>query len=538
MENRRARHVVSRRHGARSFACCRASGCAVRMRMFAASHGTIGGGLDGCSVAMRKRASATHSTSVHRYTRPSLWPERQVTPSQGSRMQLSVPDQRPRETRPCARRVRGPSVVSVVACVVAAAAPATAQSPGERSVTAIVNASVVPMDAERILARHTVIVEGERIAWVGPAAAARVPASARVIDAAGRFVVPGLTDAHVHLSPSEFPLLLRHGVTTIVQMHGTPEHLTWRAQLRDGTMDGPTMLTTGPVVAGQRPGFPFFVLATTGDEGRRVVGEQRSAGYDFVKVYDGLSPETYDAVVAAADNVGQLVVGHAPMAVGLGRVTHSGQRLIVHTDQVFYALHRQRDGVMTLPPEAVDRALAAWRGSNAAFTPTLAGLEIDYRRGSAWVDSLIARPDTEHLARIWGSAWMQTARVYATRPDSARRETRLHFLSLLAGFTRRADSAGILLVAGTDTPNGLLVPGLSLHDELAAYVRAGLSPYRALRTATVNPGIVFGTSDPFGRIVTGARADLLIVRGNPLETLAALRHPDVVMARGRVMERR
>ena len=403
--------------------------------------------------------------------------------------------------------------------------------------TAIVHTNVIPMDAERILPDHTVLVEAGRIVWVGPSSQASIPTGAAVVDGRGKYLVPGLTDAHVHLSPSEFPLLLTHGITTIVQMHGVPDHVTWRRPLLEGILTGPTMLTAGPVIAGHRQGFPFFVIASTVAEGERFVREHQAAGYDLIKVYDGLSRQVFDAVLHTADSLGMPVVGHAPMEVGLDRVVHSGQRVVEHADQVFYALHRQRDGVMQLPATAVDRALEAWRGSRAAFTPTLAGLEIDYRTGSPWVDSLIARPDTAHLARIWGDRWPQTVRTYSARPDSARRATRLQFLSLLKEFTRRANAEGITLVAGTDSPNGLLVPGLALHDELAAYVRAGLSPYQALRTATANAGRVFGLGEPFGRILSGERADLLLLQRNPLEDIANLRTPSAVMVRGRWIKR-
>jgi imidazolonepropionase-like amidohydrolase len=116
---------------------------------------------------------------------------------------------------------------------------------------AIVHATVVPRDAERMLAGHTILARDGRIAWLGPDASAEIPPDARVIDATGKWIVPGLADMHVHAGAEDFPAFVANGVTTIREMNGTLEHLELRDAVAAGRALGPSMLVTGPLIAGE-----------------------------------------------------------------------------------------------------------------------------------------------------------------------------------------------------------------------------------------------------------------------------------------------
>jgi imidazolonepropionase-like amidohydrolase len=391
---------------------------------------------------------------------------------------------------------------------------------------AIVHATVVPMDAERTLESHTILVEDGRIAWLGPDMTAEIPPEARVIDATGRWVVPGLADMHVHAGAGDFPAFVANGVTTIREMNGTAEHLELRAAARDGRVLGPSMIVTGPLIAGEEQRWRH-VLARTPDEGRALAAEHARAGFDAVKIYDGLTRETYDAIVEAAAAAGTPFVGHVPRAVGLARVLESGQRSIEHVGQIAHA-------VSSADSAALAEVALRIAGSGAWVTPTLASEEALSRRGTPWYAERLARPEVAlvdpGLADWWRSLGEGT-------PEAAAAERRREYREGVAALVRAMRDAGVPLLAGTDTPNPLMVPGFSLHAELAALVAAGLSPYEAIRAATAEAARFAGMEAEFGTIRMGARADLVVTDADPLADVSSLGRPTAVVLRGEWLPR-
>jgi imidazolonepropionase-like amidohydrolase len=388
-------------------------------------------------------------------------------------------------------------------------------------VTAIVHGTVVPMDAERELAAHTILVRDGRIAWIGPDSLADVPPGARIIDAGGSWVVPGLADMHVHAGEEDLPVFVANGVTTVREMNGTPAHLALRAEIREGRRAGPSLIVTGPLLAGEEQPWRHVVVRTP-DEGRALVGNQAEAGYDAIKIYDGLSRETYDVIAAAADSAGIPFVGHVPRAVGLERVLEAGQRSIEHVNQIAETL-RSADSVVLAEVAAGIARTGAW------VTPTLASVEALSRRGTPWYEERLAMREVglvdPGLVEWWRS-------LGAEAPDSAHQARRGASVEDTRALVRALRDADVPLLAGTDTPNPLMVPGFALHEELAALVAAGLSPYEALRAATAEAARFAGATEEFGTIREGSRADLVVVAGDPLSDVAALRRPVGVMVRG------
>ena len=216
---------------------------------------------------------------------------------------------------------------------------ARAQSSGKAGptflATAFVNVNVVPMDRETILVGQTVIVLQGRIVAVGPVAATRVPAGARVIDGRGRYLMPGLSDMHVHLEGrkdfGDAPLFLAYGITTVLNLRGNPEHLAWKKEIAEGKLLAPNLFTSGEFVNEPRVNTP--------DEVEREVMSQKDAGYDVIKFHEivaadgryvtthGLSRPAYDAMNATARRVGIPLIGHAPDNLGLQAVLADHQSL-------------------------------------------------------------------------------------------------------------------------------------------------------------------------------------------------------------------
>jgi imidazolonepropionase-like amidohydrolase len=392
---------------------------------------------------------------------------------------------------------------------------------------AFVGATVVPMDREGTLADHTVVVRGDTIVLVAKSSTIDTT-GANVIDTKGKWLVPGLADMHVHSwMDRDFAMYLLNGVTTIRDMFGSPQHLTWRADIAAGKLLGPTLITAGPIVDGNPPVWPGSKVVMTADEARAAVREQKAAGYDFIKVYNGLPLDAYEALVAEAKTQKLPFAGHVPKAVGLDKALESGQLTIEHLD-----------GYLPFNNAAarVDAAIVATTAKSATWNcPTLVVTERFGKLDN--VAALDTTPGLQYVAPAVRNQWdpKHDFRLQSWTPqmfDATR--TRNKVASKLVVDLHKA---GAKLVLGTDTGNPFVVPGFAVHDELALLVAAGLTRWQALRMATAAAAEVAGQPGSFGVIAPGARADLLVVDRDPLADLGALAQPSLVVVRGKLQAR-
>jgi cytosine/adenosine deaminase-related metal-dependent hydrolase len=204
------------------------------------------------------------------------------------------------------------------------------------SAIAVVGVNVVPMDGERVIPRQTVLVRGDRIVAVGMTDDVAVPNGALRIDGSGQYIVPGLVDAHVHLSRTmswaparpdfgDGPLYLANGVTTVINLGGSPEQLEWRRRVAAGALIGPTIYTSGEFINEPRMATPQQI--------EDAVRAQKAAGYDLVKYRErpnttvGLSQAAYRRLIDVAKEVDLPLVGHAPVNLGLDALLEAGQPL-------------------------------------------------------------------------------------------------------------------------------------------------------------------------------------------------------------------
>ncbi len=389
---------------------------------------------------------------------------------------------------------------------------------------ALVGATVVPMDREGVLRDHSVIVRGDRIALVAPAQSIDTQ-GATVIDARGKWIVPGLADMHVHVwSDKDFGLYLLNGVTTIRNMWGTEQHLAWRTALAAGTILGPTMFTTGPVLDGSPPIWPGSTIVDSADVARTVVKQQKEAGYDFIKVYTRLPLDAYNAIVTEATAQQIPVVGHVPTSVGLDAALESGQRSIEHLDGYLPV-----GGVPRVGTSEVNETVSA----GAWNCPTLVLMDRFSRLDDpAQLESLpgLAYVDAETREK-WNPANDFRLQSWTPKTFARARAQTITASNLVADLSR----AGAHLILGTDTGNPYVIPGFAAHDELQLFVAAGLTPWQALRTATAAAAEFVERPGDFGVITPGARADLLVVDRDPLLDVGALEDPPLVLVRGRVL---
>ncbi len=403
-----------------------------------------------------------------------------------------------------------------------------------QSTVALVNANVLPMDRDTLLAGQTVLIRDGIIQQVGPSSRVSIPAGATLIEAGGKYLMPGLADMHVHmvgprqLQEELLKMYVVTGVTTILNMRGTPDHLQMRADIRAGRTFGPNMYTVGRFV-----NAPFFV---TPDSVEQEVVAQKRAGYDFIKMHGELSREAYARLNAVGRREGIRIIGHAPRTLGIDVVFAERQYALAHGEEFLYdTLGRSRD--VDLPkfepriPELTRKMVAAdiWLMPNLTAYHIIGLMAQD-------LSAILARPEMRYLPSVVRAGWANN-NPYTQRfgPDKAPGILARH--ALLQKLTKAFDSAGVKLLVGTDGFNTGVVPGWSAHDELQELVDAGLSPYHALRAGTANASAFLGASPCIGQVRAGCIADLLLLDANPLSSISNTRRIAAVMLRGRWISR-
>jgi tetratricopeptide (TPR) repeat protein len=415
--------------------------------------------------------------------------------------------------------------------------PTTARVEGD---FAIVHVDVAPMDSDRILVDQTVLVKDGVVARLGPAAAVSVPEGTPAIDGHGLFLMPGLMDLHVHVNRQEELLMyLANGVTTVLNLRGQPFHLDWREELAAGTRFGPRMFTCGPFIRGHQVDAESAVAQAH---------EIAEAGYDCVKIYDEWQLEPYLAVAEATSEIGIPFMGHAPRGLDFEVVLADGREKIVHLEELVYTtpeldawIERWRNGEQPGPeddPRAAllepVRALArATAEAGIWVVPTQIVID-NYRERttSAGLERLAARPYLRYLNPVLRRTWARADQSH--RRIRHEQQTALQHL-MLEVFRE----AGVRLGLGTDASvedDLAVMPGWSVHEELAILVRAGYTPYEALSQATARAAEYLELPGE-GVVTEGARADLVLVNGNPFEAIENAADIVAVVSSGRWLSR-
>jgi len=422
-------------------------------------------------------------------------------------------------------------------CFVGTPAGKSLVSPPGPCPVAIENVTVIPMDRDRILPAQTVILRDGRISFVGSNSAAKIPRDALRIDGTHRYLFPGLTDMHAHLSRSHelslrfLTLFVASGVTTILNMRGEPDHLELRKEVAGGKLLGPAIYTTGPFL-GDLEGGP---LVTTPQEIAARVAEDKAAGYDFIKLHGDLSRASFDELMSDGKKDGIRVVGHLARNLGIDPALQEHQYAIAHGEEYLYAYfyyHRpDKDNDPPIPHLAEKTAEIA-RATAAAHVTVISNLVLFKEIASEEVDvrPLLRRPEMRYMPKeIYDNEWIPENNAYVHKFQGRTYCQRRY--PILQHLTKALQDAGVRLLVGTDTPAPCLVPGFSVRLELEDLVEAGLTPYQALRAGTVNAGEFLGV--PSGTIAPGQGADLLLLRANPLSDVRNVSELDGVILKGR-----
>jgi len=397
------------------------------------------------------------------------------------------------------------------------------------------------MDRDEVLANQTVIVEKGRITYVGGPRAA--PAGATVIDGRGKFLMPGIAEFHAHV-PSGGQAIHAHrtlslyalaGVTTARGMLGAPMHLALRDSIAAGQVFGPRLLTSGPSFNNN--------TVTSPEQAMAMVRAQKDAGYDLLKIHPGVPRIAFDSLAATANRLGIPFAGHVPLEVGLDVAITAKHSTIDHLDGFVEAMY---SGPARLTPQLngffglgvvrqldmsrfqgiVDRV----RASGVVMVPTQ--ILVDNYTNDANGDELTSVPEMRYWVPQQVASWRTTKNNLVSQA-AVSREQRMEHTALRRRFIKALHDGGVLFLLGSDAPQLWNVPGFSAHRELGALVAAGLTPYQALRTGTVNVAKYMNEEGHSGVVRTGARADLILLDANPLQDIAHSQRISGVVVNGR-----
>ena len=453
-------------------------------------------------------------------------------------------------------------LVAAIAAVFTIVGGGSAAAQAQRTV-AVVGADVLTMTEAGKRNDQTVITSGDRIVALGPRSKVAVPAGAIRIDGRGMTLMPGLVDMHVHLAPEPgktgdaaqraLAVMLGHGTTTARGMAGSPANLEVRNAIESGALPGPRFYAAAPAMHdGNTP---------SAEAARQSVAKAREAGYDLIKSHHLTDLASWQAVQSEARKQALPVAGHVANEIGVDRALAAGQQ-IEHLDGFIYELlppdapERQIEFAQVPPPQVIAAASKASDAQIEGLARRVAA------RGAYLVPTLSLfekisdlRTSTEYLGSAPGMRFVPDAAIQqwtAQRRQFAEQtgytaETAESFRALRRRIASALHRAGVPLMAGSDTAQAFHVWGPGLIDEIEALAAAGMTNMEALRSATVVPRNYFGSlprggshlgwKADFGTVEEGARADLLLLRGDPSRNLRALRNVETVIAAGKVFQR-
>ncbi len=394
---------------------------------------------------------------------------------------------------------------------------------------AIVDVTVIDVTTGTARPNQVVVIRYGKIDHLKPAAEFETPGWMTEVSGQGRYLIPGLWDAHVHLSfwdepeTSDIPAartpdpdayrevlgrLAAWGVTSVRDMGGDLDAIdVWREQIEKGEVVGPAVIRAGPYVDGPKQNHKYRLLVTSADEGRSAAHSLKARGVDFLKIHSQVPPEALSALAQTAGELDLPFAGHVPYGTSIDDLIDLDVSTIEHADAFFISRLGSRQGTFEewkaafqwhFTPEG--RALLhRMAASRTWFTPTLTIFD------SGW-DGI-------------SDPWAQLRGWYREVSGLAHRE-------------------GVPFLAGTDLArkSGPIQPGIGLHRELEELVKIGLTPADALRAATLNPALAFGREHELGGIEPGKIANVVLLKRNPLEDITHTRTIEAVVLRGRLLD--
>lgn len=444
----------------------------------------------------------------------------------------------------------------------------------QEEILVIKNVSVVDVKHNRLQTGSVVLIEGNKIIAIGKGIS--IPKAAFVLDAKGKYLIPGLWDMHVHSLRQEriplyFPQFVANGITGIRDMSTPLEdfEVFKKSNAKTDTTIRPHFIKAcGPALDGinnARPGLSIPIAKTF--QAKETVDMLYSKGVDFIKVYSLLGRDAFFAVVEEAKKKGLPVVGHVPAYVSAIEASDAGMKSIEHSYGILEACSDKENDIRKEVEQAASNpnGPAAWaavvRTTDKAYgeyaqdnfdkgkadtlfshfvknhtwqCPTLVVRQAFVMMNDS---SFINDKRTQYISKADLDRWKPQSDLRHKDLTTEETKNRMVRLQEESKNVYRMKMAGVGILAGTDLGNPFIFPGFSLHDELALLVKAGLSPFEALQTATINPAVFFGMEDSLGTVEKGKIADLILLDANPLKNINNTKKIYAVIVNGKLLRR-
>jgi imidazolonepropionase-like amidohydrolase len=386
------------------------------------------------------------------------------------------------------------------------------------------------MDNNRVMENQTVVIREGRILSIDDPQNTKLSKETIIVDGKGKYLIPGLAEMHAHVPPVNdmkpmievLQLFALNGVTTIRGMLGHPKHLELKARLQNNEILGPRFYTSGPSFNGQTVVSP--------DSGATMVRAQKKAGYDFLKLHPGLTKEKFDAIVRTAKEVNIPFAGHVSFDVGVWRAIDAGYASIDHMDGFVECLvpgidsmKEQQTGPFGMyigknaDAAGIGKLMTALREHHIWVVPTQSLAERWFTPEKD-ADAFSKEPEMIYMAPATLNSWITAKKNLMANPGYNQQDIN-SFIQLRRRLINECNKNKVGLLLGSDAPQIFNVPGFSLHHELKYLVKAGLTPYEALRTGTVNVAQYLKLPGDIGTIREGAVSDLVLLNGNPLQNI-------------------
>lgn len=425
---------------------------------------------------------------------------------------------------------------------------------------------------------QSIVIRDGKIIKIAPSSQLKLSPDNKIVDGSGKYLIPGLWDAHVHfafieeLAPRMFDLFLAYGITSVRDTGGKIDFVSkWKKKALEDPQNAPRVKIAGPlldgmpnVYDGSSPMRPeLSVGSATVEELEAQIRGLHAQGVDLLKAYEMLTPEQFKTVTKLGKELGLPVTGHVPLSMDVKTASDAGLNSMEHMrnlelsaasnsaelweerKQMLEAGKNDAGGDLrsrihsTQRPKAVenydeavaDEVLAVLAKNETWQVPTLA-------LSTGMVEQPFSRPDFQesfqYLPDSLEKNWKAGAESVSQTELSDFNKAHSAWMFNMVG---KVHEAGIDIMAGTDCPIFFLTPGRSLHEELSVLVKAGLSPLEAIKSATLNPARYFGLEDELGSIKENMWADLLILNQNPLEDINNSLSIEAVIREGKLHDR-
>ena len=410
---------------------------------------------------------------------------------------------------------------------------------------AITNVNLISMVDDKIKPKQTVLIKDGKIHQILDNQILRLPPQVKVIDAQGKYLMPGLSEMHAHIPVAQdgddayvketLFLYLANGITTIRGMLGNPYHLELRPKVANGEIPGPRIYTSSPSMNGN--------TIPTKEEARAKTIQYQKDGYDFLKVHPGIPLEAFNEMVKTANEVGIPFAGHVPMDVGIHRAIEAKYQTIDHVDGYIEGL---------VPKGAVEdpnnNGFFGYNFSKVADTDLISDLCKATKEAGVWIvptqslmvrvtsgktpEEILTEPEMKYLPSKTRYQWRTQGRQWLMSNSAMGEGYAEKFIAIRNQILKTMHEQGIGLLLGSDSPQIFNVPGFSIQHELQSLVDAGLTPFQAIETGTKNVSKFYNAKGEFGTIMVGAAADLILLDANPLEDIDNLKKKIGVFYRG------